>query len=257
VSYVTSNQPDGTPTWIDLGIPDLDRAMAFYRALFGWDFDVGPEETGRYATCLLDGRAAAGLAPNPDPDATAFWWNVYLATSDCDGTAKRVTDAGGTLVQPPMDVMDQGRMALARDPVGAQFGLWQGRARVGCEVVNEPGALVRNDLVTPNPEPARAFYAAVFGFTLDGNQDLPGFDFTFLRRPDGHEVGGVIGVPDAPSSAWSTTFEVADSDAVAAAAGAAGGRATAPEEFVYGRMATITDPFGTEFSVIARPAGGS
>jgi uncharacterized protein len=255
VSYVTSNQPDGTPTWIDLGIPDLDRAMAFYRALFGWDFDVGPEETGRYATCLLDGRAAAGLAP--DPDATAFWWNVYLATSDCDGTAKRVTDSGGTLVQPPMDVMDQGRMALARDPVGAQFGLWQGRARVGCEVVNEPGALVRNDLVTPNPEPARAFYAAVFGFTLDGNQDLPGFDFTFLRRPDGHEVGGVIGVPDAPSSAWSTTFEVADSDAVAAAAGAAGGRATAPEEFVYGRMATITDPFGTEFSVIARPAGGS
>jgi predicted enzyme related to lactoylglutathione lyase len=257
VSYVTSNQPDGTPTWIDLGIPDLDRAMAFYRALFGWDFDVGSEETGRYATCLLDGRAAAGLAPNPDPDATAFWWNVYLATSDCDGTAKRVTDSGGTLVQPPMDVMDQGRMALARDPVGAQFGLWQGRARVGCEVVNEPGALVRNDLVTPNPEPARAFYAAVFGFTLDGNQDLPGFDFTFLRRPDGHEVGGVIGVPDAPSSAWSTTFEVADSDAVAAAAGAAGGRATAPEEFVYGRMATITDPFGTEFSVIARPAGGS
>jgi uncharacterized protein len=257
VSYVTSNQPDGTPTWIDLGIPDLDRAMAFYRALFGWEFDAGPEETGRYATCLLDGRAAAGLAPNPDPDATAFWWNVYLATSDCDGTAKRVTDAGGTLVQPPMDVMDQGRMALARDPVGAQFGLWQGRARVGCEVVNEPGALVRNDLVTPNPEPARAFYAAVFDFTLDGNQDLPGFDFTFLRRPDGHEVGGVMGVPDAPASAWATTFEVADTDAVAAAATAAGGRATDPEDFVYGRMAAITDPFGTEFSVIARPAGGS
>ena len=255
--YVTSNQPDGTPTWIDLGIPDLDRAMAFYRALFGWAFDVGPEETGRYATCLLDGRAAAGLAPNPDPDATAFWWNVYLATSDCDGTARRVSDAGGTLVQPPMDVMDQGRMALARDPVGAQFGLWQGRARVGCEVVNEPGALVRNDLVTPNPEPARAFYAAVFDFTLDGNQDMPGFDFTFLRRPNGHEVGGVMGVPDAPASAWATTFEVADTDAVAAAAGAAGGRATDPEEFVYGRMATITDPFGTEFSVIARPAGGS
>ena len=195
--------------------------MDFYGALFGWTFDVGPEEYGRYTTCLLDGRAAAGLAPNPDPDATAFWWNVYLATGDCDGTARRVTDAGGTLVQPPMDVMDQGRMALARDPVGAQFGLWQGRARVGCEVVNEPGALVRNDLVTPNPEPARAFYAAVFDFTLDGNQDLPGFDFTFLRRPDGHEVGGVMGVPDAPASAWATTFEVADTDAVVARAAAA------------------------------------
>ena len=27
-----------------------------------------------------------------------------------------------------------------------------------------------------------------------------------------------------------------------------------PEDFVYGRMATITDPFGAEFSVIARPS---
>ncbi len=27
MSYVTENQPDGTPTWIDLGVPDLERAM--------------------------------------------------------------------------------------------------------------------------------------------------------------------------------------------------------------------------------------
>ena len=40
-------------------------------------------------------------------------------------------------------------------------------AAIGCEVVNEPGALIRNDLVTPTPEPARQFYAAVFDFTLD------------------------------------------------------------------------------------------
>ena len=255
MSYVTSNQPDGTPTWIDLGIPDLERAMAFYRALFGWEYEVGPAETGHYTTCLLRGRPVAAIMPNPDPDATDFWWNMYLATEDCDGTAKRITDAGGTLIQAPMDVMDQGRMAIARDPVGAQFGLWQGRAHIGAQVVNEPGSLVRNDLVTPDPEPARAFYAAVFDFTLDRNEDLPDFDFTFLRRPDGHEIGGIMGHPDASSSTWATTFEVADTDAVAARATAAGGGSGAPEDFLYGRMATITDPFGAEFSVIARPPG--
>jgi predicted enzyme related to lactoylglutathione lyase len=180
---------------------------------------------------------------------------VYLATADCDATARRITDAGGSLLVAPMDVLDQGRMAIARDPVGAQFGLWQGRAHVGCEVVNEPGALVRNDLVTPDPEPARAFYAAVFDFTLDGNADLPEFDFTFLRRRDGHEVGGVMGVPGGPSSAWATTFEVADTAAVVARAAAGGGSPGPAEDFVYGRMATITDPFGAEFSVIARPEG--
>ena len=89
MSHLTQNQPLGTPTWIDLGIPDLDRAMDFYGALFGWTFDVGPEEYGRYTTCLLDGRRAAALTPNPDPSATAFWWNVYLATDDIDATVAR------------------------------------------------------------------------------------------------------------------------------------------------------------------------
>jgi predicted enzyme related to lactoylglutathione lyase len=254
MSFVDTNQPNGTPTWIDLGIPDLERAMAFYGALFGWEFEVGPPETRRYTQCLLDGRPAAGLAENPDSDATAFWWNVYLAADDCDATAKRITDAGGTLVQPPMDVMDQGRMAIAKDAVGAQFGLWQGRAHVGCQVVNQPGSLLRNDLVTPDPEPARAFYAAVFDFTLDGNPDLPDFDFTFLRRPDGYEIGGIMGVPGVPSSAWNTLFEVVDTDDVVARATAAGGICTSPpEDFVYGRIATLNDPFGAEFSVGSRP----
>lgn len=257
MSILTANQPAGTPTWIDLGIPDLDRAMAFYGALFGWEFDVGPQETGSYTTCLLRGHRAAGMMANTDQDATRFWWQVYFATDDCDATAERVVDAGGTLVHAPMDAMGQGRLAVARDPVGAQFGLWQGGASIGAEVVNEQGALLRNDLVTPTPEPARAFYRAVFDFTLDGNQDLPGLDFTFLRRPDGHEIGGIVGLPGAPGSAWGTLFEVADADAAVARAVAGGGRATTPEDFVYGRTATITDPFGTEFTVGSRPAGAS
>jgi predicted enzyme related to lactoylglutathione lyase len=64
-----------------------------------------------------------------------------------------------------------------------------------------------------------------------------------------------MGIPEAPSSFWSTTFEVADTDAVVARAAEAGGSPSAAEDFVYGRMATITDPFGAEFTVIARPEG--
>jgi predicted enzyme related to lactoylglutathione lyase len=204
--------------------------------------------------CLLHGKPVAALMPNTDTGATDFWWNVYLATDDCDGTAGRIVDAGGTLVQAPMDVMEQGRMAIATDPVGARFGLWQGRAFVGAQVVNEPGALLRNDLVIPTPEPARAFYAAVFDFGLDGNPDLPGLDFTFLRRPDGHEIGGIMGDPAVGSSSWGTLFEVADTDAAVVRAIAAGGGG-APSDFVYGRIAEITDPFGARFTVGARPPG--
>ena len=175
-----------------------------------------------------------------------------MAVDDCDAAARRVTSAGGTLVAPPSDVAGACRTALALDPTGAVFGLWEGRGRIGCEIVNEPDSLVRNDLVTPAPGPARAFYAAVFGFSLDGNDDLPGMDFTFLRRPDGKEIGGIFGSPEAASSAWATTFEVADTPAVAERAVRAGGTAGAVEDSPYGRFATLTDPFGTELSIIAR-----
>jgi uncharacterized protein len=247
---VDTNQPLGTPTWIDLGVPDLDRALDFYGAIFGWEFAIGPEEYGRYTTCLLRGRPVAAIAPSTDQGPR--FWQVYLATPDCDATTEAVRAAGGQVLAEPDDVMTQGRMALVRDPVGAQFGLWQGRDHVGSQVVNEPGALVRNDLVTGSPEPARAFYSEVFGFGLDRNEDLPDFDFTFLRRSDGHEVAGIMGVPGA-ASAWNTTFEAAGTDDVVRRALERGGTSAGAEDFVYGRMATITDPFGAEFSVITRP----
>jgi uncharacterized protein len=249
---VDANQPLGTPTWIDLGVPDLDRALDFYGAVFGWDFAVGPEEYGRHTLCLLRGRSVAAVFPSQDPSAPSAWV-VHLAAPDCDATAELARRAGGTVLEGPDDVLDQGRTALLRDPVGATFGLWQGRRHVGCQVVNEPGALVRNDLVTASPEEARAFYATVFGFTLDRNEDLPDLDFTFLRRPDGHEVAGIMGMPGA-TSAWNTTFEAAGTDEMVERAVAHGGASSGAEDFLYGRMATVTDPFGAEFTVITRPA---
>jgi predicted enzyme related to lactoylglutathione lyase len=256
MSYVNANQPDGTPTWIDLGVPDHERAMAFYGAVFGWDFKVGPPGAGGYVMCLLHGRAVAAIRQVPDSEVSPvspFGWTMYFATGDCDRTAQRITAAGGSLIEAPTDLTDQARVAMAQDPLGARFGLWQGRAHIGCQVVNEPGSLVRNDLVTPAPEPARAFYPAVFDHTMDLNEDLPGVDFTFLRRPDGHEIGGIFGLATAPTSTWTTLFEVADTDAVAKWATAAGGTSSASEDSPYGRMATITDPFGAEFSVGTRP----
>ena len=251
---VTENQPDGTPTWIDLGVPDLDRALDFYGALFGWQFDVGPAEYGRYTTAYVDGGRVAALAPNPDPEARpgsggTSTWPPATATPP----PRRSSEPEDRWSTRPSDVMDQGRMAIVRDPAGGQFGLWQGRRHIGCERVNEPNTLVRNDLITDQPEATRRFYAEVFGFTLDGNPDLPDFDFTFLRRPDGHEIGGIMGLPSGVGTSWSTTFEVADTDAAVARAVAAGGTVGPVDDMIYGRLASITDPFGTEFSVIARP----
>ncbi|WP_368681135.1 hypothetical protein R1X32_49210 [Rhodococcus opacus] len=121
--------------------------------------------------CLLGGKKVAALMPNPDENATSSGgtstWRPTISMRRSLGPRRQVA-----LLMEPMDIAGQGRMAMVRDPSGAQFGLWQGRAHVGCELVNEPNALLRNDLVTPNPGPAREFYTAVFDFTLDGNDDF-------------------------------------------------------------------------------------
>lgn len=248
MSDVTEHPPNGTPTWIDLGVPDLRRALDFYAAVFGWEYDAGPAATDGYTIARLRNKAVAGIAAaEPDPGGT--WWTVYFATADCAAAVARAEAAGATVVVPTDEVPDRGTLAVLRDSVGAPFGLWQGDPFVGCELVNEPGTLLRNDLITPDPEPARAFYTAVFDFTLDGDDKQPGMDFTFLRRPDGHEIGGIIGVPQAPSSSWGTLFQVEDTDATVARIRAAGGSADDPEDMPYGRLAQAKDPFGTPFSL--------
>jgi hypothetical protein len=56
VRHVTSDQPDGTPTWIDLAIPDLDRAVAFYPAL------VAPNPADTDAVAAAAGAESSVIA---------------------------------------------------------------------------------------------------------------------------------------------------------------------------------------------------
>jgi uncharacterized protein len=45
----------------------------------------------------------------------------------------------------PMDVIEEGRMAVAMDPAGAVFALWQGGNTTGIGVANEPDTLAWNE----------------------------------------------------------------------------------------------------------------
>jgi predicted enzyme related to lactoylglutathione lyase len=50
-------------------------------------------------------------------------------------------------------------------------------------------------------------------------------------------------------------FEVADTDEAVRRARDAGGKSDDPFDMLYGRIASMSDPFGTEFSVITRASG--
>jgi predicted enzyme related to lactoylglutathione lyase len=245
--------PAGTPCWVDLGVDDVDQAMAFYRGLFGWDIQPGPPEVGGYAMCLKNGRPAAGLGPKMGPAEMPSTWTTYLAADSADDTAAKVTAAGGQLMMGPMDVMDVGRMAVAADPAGAAFGIWQARAHTGAGIANEPGSLCWNENMSRDFDGNKAFYRAVFGYDYD---DMSGDGFSYATLKVGDAIVGGIGglpanVPAGVPAHWSAYFAVADTDAALGTVAGLGGSVVQPAwDSPYGRMATVSDDQGAQFSLI-------
>ncbi|MEU3573444.1 VOC family protein, partial [Kitasatospora sp. NPDC036755] len=144
----------GVPCWVVLGTPAPARAQAFYGALFDWEFvPTGPGEAvaTRYGVHV----AAVERARPADPPAA---WTTFLACPDLPRTAAAVRAAGGRLARDPYEVAEQGRAAIAVDPLGVRFGLWRAGTIDGAGLVDEPGAFAWNEHLSSDPDAARVFY---------------------------------------------------------------------------------------------------
>ena len=150
----------GTPNWVDLQTTDQDAAKAFYAGLFGWTYDDQPMAEGPvYSMAMLGGHQVAAIAPQPPEMAAAGappMWNTYIAVDSVDDAAAKVEAAGGKVAMAPFDVMDAGRMAFVMDPGGAAVALWQANQHIGATLVNEPGAVTWNELITADPSARRS-----------------------------------------------------------------------------------------------------
>jgi predicted enzyme related to lactoylglutathione lyase len=238
----------GVPCWIDVSCTDINAAKEFYAALFGWEYFVGPAETGHYTQALVNGKSVAGLMPLTSDQPVA--WTTYLKADDADLAHKAIAEHGGQPMTEVIDVMGEGRMIIAADPTGGVFGVWEPGRHIGARLVNEPGTWVWNELSTPNAARAREFYAAVFD--LEIGDPLPDFDYTTIKA-DGRDVGGIFTVPDAQPD-WRVYFAVADTDATTALADSSGATVlTQPKDTPFGRMAVIQDPQGATFALLSSP----
>ena len=249
----------GTPSWVDLQTTDQAAGKEFYASLLGWSYDDRPmPQGGTYSMALLNGETVAAIAPMPPgaPEGMPPMWNTYIAVDDIAATVEKVGPAGGQVLMPAMAVGDAGTMAFVADPTGAVVGLWQANQHIGATLVNEPGAIIWNELITDKPESALAFYEAVLGVGTATMEMGPGQTYHLLKVGD-TEVGGCMEppMPGVPNH-WHVYFAVPDADATAAQASSAGGQ-VAVEPFdipTVGRSAVLTDPQGAMFSVLTPAA---
>jgi predicted enzyme related to lactoylglutathione lyase len=255
----------GVPCWVDTLQPDVDAAVAFYGAVFGWDVG-GPGEMpgdppGRYYVAQVRGRDAAGIGSLPPGGETAPpSFNMYVRVDSADDAAVRARSAGGTVVLEPFDAPPAGRMAVVADPTGAQFCVWQAGVREGAEVVNEAGAWAMSQLRTPDPDRAAAFYGELFGWTTEAFGPftmfrLPGYVGGEPEQPVSREVVATMAPAEAGEPPrWSADFWVADVEATAASAARLGGTTIAgPLPSPVGKTAVLADPSGVSFSVSSVP----
>ncbi|HKO38259.1 MAG TPA: VOC family protein [Solirubrobacterales bacterium] len=253
MSERTSYVP-GTPCWVDLATPDIEGAERFYGELFAWEIPELPDsaEMAGYRRAKKDGRDVAGVMPlmqEGQPSA----WSTYISVDDADAIGRAVQENGGTMIAEPMAVSNYGRLALFTDPEGAFFGIWEPADFAGSELVNEKGAVGWNELESRDPEGAKRFYGAVFGWEF---QDHDMGEMTYTEwQVDGKAIGGMADIegriPDEVPAHWMVYFGSVDTDEAVDKIKELGGQVHfGPVDIPAGRFAMVADPYGAGFAVM-------
>ena len=249
-----TSRTEGQPTWADLGAPDVERARTFYASVMGWEMTAGDPDFGGYGTAMNGDEVAAGFGPLMGDAPPA--WLLYFSTDDAELTQARIAELGGTVIVPAHPVGDFGRLVVAIDPTGAAFGLWEAGEVTGFDATGKAGAWAWCDLRSPDPDLAREFYGALFGWAFEA-VPMAGDEYTTFT-PNGAAapaggVGPMMGADGVPAH-WLNYFAVLDVDQAVDAVVSEGGTILTPAfDSPFGRMAPILDPAGAPLIVMQLP----
>ena len=247
--FTVDKYPHGTFSWADLTSTDATASKEFYTQLMGWgtqDFPIGNGAV--YTMLTLDGKNATALSQMSDEmlaSGMPSHWNNYVTVDDVDSLAGKVTELGGTIIAPPMDVFDNGRMLVLQDPGGAMLSLWQPKNHIGASIVNTPGAMSWQQLSTRNLEAVSDFYTNLLGWQINKDEAQ---NYHYILN-NGRMNGGIMLMDENFSempSVWATFFSVVDVSATASKAQQLGGNLVMPvmDGGDTGRLAIIADPTG-------------
>lgn len=116
----TSAAPFNTVTWWEIPVQDLEKAKAFYGAVFGWTIEpFGEGFVGAFA----DGAMIGGLAEAADGEV-AEGVRIYVNVADLEATIAAAAANGGAEKTARQEVGgDMGWWANVTDPQGRVIGL--------------------------------------------------------------------------------------------------------------------------------------
>src|SRR2546421_677512 len=127
--------PSGAPNtfgWAELNARGVEKAIPFYRSVFGWTAKKSEMGEGAppYTEFQLGGESiAGGTEMNPMvPAQVPSYWLVYFGVDDVDGAFEKARKEGAEQILAPRD-FPGGRFGIVRDPQGAVLGLLKMKPR--------------------------------------------------------------------------------------------------------------------------------
>ncbi len=119
------------PIHFEIHAERTERAIEFYRALFGWEFSQWGNEpywlvrTGEKGTPGIDGGLVPRRGPGPAEMQAVNAFVCTVDVADVDANLKRVVELGGSIALPKMPIPTVGWLGYAKDTEGNLFGIMQ------------------------------------------------------------------------------------------------------------------------------------
>jgi len=257
----------GDPCWYDLSTSDPARSANFYSQVFGWTFEpagkVLGDEAKSYQLATIGERKVAGLGYVASVATREPGWWVHFAAPDISSMTKQVRELGGQ-ADEPIRIAGQGQLAVARDPQGAGFGLWNPGMLRSPASSDTAGTAHWVELLTADAGAVAPFYEELFGVKAvpvaakDGDASGSSLNLRRIELGQPRMVAAIQGVAaaDVGNPGWRTYFLTDNVTSTKHRVVDAGGTVLEDLHDASSReVAIVADIDGAEFGLVQRGPG--
>lgn len=244
----------GNFCWINILTAKPAEAKSFFGTLLGWGYVPIPGMGDRIQIGGHDIGGLFDLHGTGTPQGAKAQIGVMIKVDAIGNSCSAITSHGGKAMDP-MDIGDQGRMAVCFDPSDAEFDLWQPLKGPGTNVDSmTSGAPSWFELATSGLDGCAEFYSSVFGWGPEA-MPLPGRRYLTFKHGEGY-VAGMFAIESDmgdPAPGWRTYFTVTDIDTTWKQALELGATERIPISEIdgVGRFGGLLSPQGVPFHIIS------
>ena len=251
----TGEHRPGQFVWHDLASPNPQSSMAFYKDIFGWEFETLGSSENSYYVIKNNGKPIGGIFKLAAKYGAVSEWVASISVEDVDAAVTINEAQGGKTIFKKAFFKGRGETAMVQDPQGAFIAFIHAEGGdPDFRTEFEENAWLWNELWTNDYDASMKYYEALCGFS--GKSILGSKAPYYVLEKDGTKYFGLMGNPvEGARSSWMPYIRVADVDKTVEVAKKAGASFMMEpnEEIRKGSIAVLLDPLGAQFTIQVWP----